>query len=291
MKPVFLLIFLSYTVTFLSASNSDSDTSDRSYVFMSGKVSLAEKDTFLPIKSFDGKRFHLEGHNKAIKPTRKLSASMRTTMVVSNKFADINEFEYGFDSLMDQLETMHDINEMESEQMRFQAGTEFTNSRLYFGRARPGMTEGDKAVVVLNDLTQDQFDNAVGGPTNSRLVDTFRGRFLVTPKQSLENTYAALLLGLEVVNGEKEEREIVKGSMVRVIAVGDLEEGKRKTIKFGFDFPELNVSSAKVDILLFDGKNKHVATNLSPRLKALTAEQLQQLRETERQAKEKRASQ
>lgn len=284
-KYFYILSALLAMAVVVDAADHKSSESGNSYMFMSGKISAQMNDTFLPVKAFDGKRFHVSGSDSTIRPAKDISCAMKPVMVISNLYADVNELEYNFDSNADRLRSMWALNEMESEQMRFQAGVEFENMR---GGRPQGTTERDVAATALNDLTKDQVEEDIRKTGISNWVDNIRGKYSVVPNRSIENAYSALVLSF-VLYGEDESKDI-KRSIVRIVPVGDLQAGENKNLKFNCTFPELKISTGKLDIFLFDGKGKYVATNLSRGLKEITPEHLQRLRELEKQNKAKKAA-
>ena len=290
MKSLSIISILIAATTWANADSHQSSPSNSHYIFMSGKISAQVKDTFHQVKAFDGKRLHLDGDAKPVRPTKDLACSMRPNMVVSNLYADIGDFEYAFESNAEKLRTLEAINELSADQMRFEAGTEFENMLLFrAGTLRTEMTEHDEAAAALNELTQNQIDDEFKDSDLSARIDTVRGRCSLIPNRTIENAYAALVMSFEGVGANEESRN--KGSIVRIIPVGDLQAGAVKRLKFNSDFPELLVSRAKLDLFLYDGKSKYVGTNLSRGLKEISTEELERLRERERLKKEKAAAQ
>ncbi|MCB1121343.1 MAG: hypothetical protein KJT03_07330, partial [Verrucomicrobiae bacterium] len=118
-----------------------------------------------------------------------------------------------------------------------------------------------------------------------KVVDNVHGSCVISASQSMENVYTALVLTLEVLNSGKSP-DVIKGSIVRILPVGDLEVGEEENFKFNLDFPAVRVANANLDFYFFYGEGKHIATNLSQRLKKLSSEQLEQLRAMQRKGVE-----
>jgi len=281
----FSLLVFSFSA---SAQIPDAEPSADYYLFMSGKVSAQIKRDFFPIESFDGKRLQLTGSKKSLKPVDGLNCSLQPVMVISKYFAEIRELEFTFDSQAEKLRTMMAINEMNAEQMRQQATTEFENAVAAMDGRGQLVSEGDRSVEALGELTQDQTEKELLYSGLHKQVDSLYGRCTIVPDTDLENAYTVAVLSFEGVGATKTspgQRSI----FVRIAPIGDLQAGVGEPIKFDYSFPELKATSAKIDLFLFNGDSKHVATNLSRGLKPLTTEEFEEFRNIEKKAKTKNA--
>ena len=106
-------------------------------------------------------------------------------------------------------------------------------------------------------------------------MDTVKGQCTFLSEKDIPNAYGALSISLNVVN---KDGEINKSALIRTFPVGDLKAGIAQTVEFESQFPELKVGGAKIDLFLFDGKGKHVATNMARGLKKVSKEELEALR-------------
>ena len=272
----------------VSAQISDSEPSADYYLFLSGKVSAQIKRDFFPIESFGGKRLQLTGSKKSLKPVDGLNCSMQPVMVISKYFVEIRDLEFTFDSQAEKLRTMMAINEMNAEQMRQQATNEFEKAVAAMNGNRQLVSEGDRSVEALGELTKDQTEKELLYSGLHKQVDSLYGRCTIVPDTDLKNAYAVAVLifeGVEATNTSAGQQ----ATFVRIAPVGDLQAGVGEPIKFDYSFPELKATSAKIDLFLFNGDSKHVATNLSRGLKPLTTVEFEQLRDIEKKAKTKNA--
>lgn len=272
----------------LSAQISDAETSADYYLFMSGKVSAQIKRDFFPIESFDGKRLQLTGSKKSLKPVDGLNCSMQPVMVISKYFVEIRDLEFSFDSQAEKLRTMMAINEMNAEQMRQQATNEFEKAVAAMNGDRQLVSEGDRSVEALGELTKDRTEKELLYSGLHKQVDSLYGRCTIVPDTDLKNAYTVAVLSFEGV-GATNTSAGQQATFVRIAPVGDLKTGVGEPIKFDYSFPELKASSAKIDLFLFNGDSKHVATNLSRGLKPLTTDEFEQLRDIEKKAQSKKA--
>ena len=291
MKSITLFFLLSMVLPFLHAE----DASDQHYVFLSGVISAKIKDQFVPINSFDGKRLNFDGAAKSTRPTARMSCSMQPVVAISNLYVDINEWEYSFSSMEANLRSLQVINQMNSEQMRFEAANEFSNSQLGgdFQDAQSDgddvgaseiarqMTAGDNAVQALNDLTYDQIIDEIREVGSFGLRDTINGRCSIVSDRQIDNAYGAIVLSFREANAQKRLQGI-RRSVVRIFPVGNIQPGVANRLKFTCSFPELRLTDTKLDVFLFDGNGQHVATNRSRAIKEITAEQLEKFRELEK---------
>ncbi len=287
MKYITLLLSILTFNFSVSAQISDAEHSADYYLFMSGKVSAQVKRDFFPINSFDGKRLQLTGWKKPLKPVDGLNCSMQPVMVISKYFAEIRDLEFTFDSQAEKLRTMMAINEMNAEQMRQQATTEFENAVAAMDGNRQLVSEGDRSVEALGELTKEQTEKELLYSGLNKRVDSLYGRCTIVPDTDLENAYSVAVLSFEGVGATKTSAG-QRSIFVRIAPIGDLKTGVGESVKFDYSFPELKATSAKIDLFLFNGDSKHVATNLSRGLKPLTTEEFEELRNIEKKAKTKK---
>ncbi len=254
------------------------------YLFMSGKVSAQTNKQFYPVESFDGKRLNLDGYNRALKPTKSLNCTLSPLMVISPFYTEIRDLEYSFDSNAEKFRTMMVINEMSAEQMRFEAGNEFEKAVANLGGQGDSVpfTQQDIDNIELDELTKEQKEAELLKSGLNKLIDSIYVRCTLVPDRSVENAFAAAVIRIEAM-GDSDNRV----SFVRIAPIGTLEAGIGKPIKFDCSFPELRAGDADIDLFLFDGDGKHIATNHSRGLKKLTTEELEEFRNLDKKAKSK----
>ena len=272
----------------VSTQISDAEPSADYYLFLSGKVSAQIKRDFFPIESFDGKRLQLTGSKKSLKPVNRLNCSLQPVMVISKYFVEIRDLEFTFDSQAERLRTMMAINEMNAEQMRQQATTEFENTVAAMDGRGQLVSEGDRSVEALGELTKDQTEKEFLYSGLHKQVDSLYGRCTVVPDTDLENAYTVAVLIFEGV-GATNTSVGQQTTFVRIASIGNLQKGVGEPIKFDYSFPKLKATSAKIDIFLFNGEGKHVATNLSRGLRSLTTEEFEEFRSLEKKTKTRNA--
>lgn len=264
------------------------DTSEKSYyLFLSGKVSAELRGELRPITGFDGKRYQLE--DKTVKPSGKLAAGLTPILAVSTMYAEVAEFSFNLHSLESEIRALHTMNEIGAEDLRNQMGLDFEYSTLATDRLSAAAT-GDTSRLneiqdqqkdlwdsedTLEELTYNQTIDQTANLGGLRFMDTVKGQCTLLSEKDIPNVYGALSISLQFVN---KEGEINKSAIIRTFPIGDLEAGTPKPVKFESHFPELKVGGAKVDLFLFDGNGKHVATNMARGLKKVSKEELEALR-------------
>lgn len=256
-----------------------SHSETRNLLFMSGSVETQIKKKFHTVETFDGKRFQVSGSRKPVKVTGKTNCFFVPEMVVSSMYSEISDIDYQVDSLASRLREMATINEMNAEQMRYEAGADFESARARMdGRnALERVTEREGKVAAIDELTKNQIDSGVGELNPERLFDNIRGSYSVNAESSMGNAYAATVLTFDGVNPRKGvggRRE----TFVRMGAIGDLVAGESKEVTFDFEFPEMTASSVKLDFFLFDGNGEPIATNRSRGLQQLSDAQLEEFK-------------
>jgi len=268
------------------AQDSESPETRAFYLFMSGKVSAQAKKQFYPVESFDGKRLNLDGYKRTLKPTKNLNCTLSPLMVISPYYAEIRDLEYSFDSNTEKFRTMMVINEMNAEQMRFEAGNEFEKAVANMDRQGNSVpfTQQDIDNIELDELTKDQKEDELLKAGFNKMIDSLYVRCTLVPDRSVDNAYATAVIRIEAA-GNSDDRI----SFVRIAPIGSLEAGIGKPVKFESSFPELRAGNADIDLFIYDGDGKHIATNRSRGLQKLTPEELEELRNLDKQAREKKA--
>ena len=78
--------------------------------------------------------------------------------MISPYYAELRDLEYSFDSNAEKFRTMMVINEMNAEQMRFEAGNEFEKAVANMDRQGDSVpfTQQDIDNIELDELTKDQ---------------------------------------------------------------------------------------------------------------------------------------
>ncbi len=272
----------------VSTQISDAEPSADYYLFMSGKVRAQVNRNFFPIESFDGKRLKLTGSKKSPKPVNRLNCSMQPVMVISKYFVEIRDLEFTFDSQAERLRTMMAINEMNAEHMRQQAATEFENAVAAMDGRGQLVSEADRSVEALGELTKDHTEKEFLYSGLHKQADSLYGRCTIVPETDLENAYTVAVLIFEGV-GATNTSAGQQATFVRIAPIGDLQKGVGEPIKFNYSFPKLKATSAKIALFLFDGESKHIATNLSSGLKSLTTEEFEEIRGVEKKAGKRNA--
>ena len=268
------------------AQDSESPETRAFYLFMSGKVSAQAKKQFYPVESFDGKRLNLDGYKRTLKPTKNLNCTLSPLLVISPYYAEIRDLEYSFDSNTEKFRTMMVINEMNAEQMRFEAGNEFEKAVANMDRQGNSVpfTQQDIDNIELDELTKDQKEDELLKAGFNKMIDSLYVRCTLVPDRSVDNAYATAVIRIEAA-GNRDDRI----SFVRIAPIGSLEAGIGKPVKFESSFPELRAGNADIDLFIYDGDGKHIATNRSRGLQKLTPEEPEELRNLDKQAREKKA--
>ncbi|MEC7906647.1 MAG: hypothetical protein VYC82_05435 [Verrucomicrobiota bacterium] len=268
------------------AQDSESPETQAFYLFMSGKVSAQAKKQFYPVESFNGKRLNLDGYKRTLKPSKNLNCTLSPLMVISPYYAEIRDLEYSFDSNTEKFRTMMVINEMNAEQMRFEAGNEFEKAVANMDRQGKSVpfTQQDIDNIELDELTKDQKEDELLKAGFNKMIDSLYVRCTLVPDRSVDNAYATAVIRIEAA-GNSDDRI----SFARIAPIGSLEAGIGKPVKFESSFPELRAGNADIDLFIYDGDGKHIATNRSRGLQKLTPEELEELRNLDKQAREKNA--
>ncbi|GAB5558683.1 MAG: hypothetical protein SynsKO_03300 [Synoicihabitans sp.] len=224
-----------------------------SYLFLSGKVKVNIKKDRLPIRNFDGEYFHFAESQKSLSADASVRAWLQPVMVLSNYYADISGLSYRLGS---------------------ERNDEDKNRPLRPAQDQPLFQETE-----LDARTKAHIENALREFKGSRWIDTLDGRCEITSTRSVENAYAALVLSIDQVIPRVSQA--IRRTAVNLVPVGNLAAGESRTLEFNTQFPLFEALSADLEIFLFDGSGKHIATNLSRGLEELTPEQVDELRALE----------
>lgn len=272
----------------VTAQKPSAPAENNSYLFLAGKVSAQLKNDFVRVQSFDGKKFQLTGSEKTLRANKPLPATLQPVMVVSKFYASVDDLEYNFSDTSGELKNLLAINAVEKQQMRYEAAVDVQNFRQGLVTTRPPVTDASKAAMALNAETREHVEKKLRGWGDSRLIDTLQGASKIVANRNVTNAYAALVLKLD--QQVKNLNEPNRHTFVRIVGVGDLDAGAPKTFKFRTSFPRLEASFGELEIFLFDGSGKYVATNRSRGLRELNPQQLKELRELEMNNRAERAS-
>ncbi len=272
---------------FVYAESSSSTTGDNSYLFLAGKVSAQLKDAYIRVQSFDGKKFHLIGSDKTLRANKPLLATLQPVMVVTKFYANVESLEFNFTDTSSELSNLLAINAVEKQQMRFEAATDFQNFKQGLVTTRPPVTDATKAATAMRADTLEHVEENIRDWGGSRLIDTIQGACHIITNRDVAHAYAALVLKIDQM--VKDQAEPQRQTIVRIVGVGDIAANDAKSFKFRTGFPRLEATFGEMEIFLFDGSGKYVATNLSRGLRELTPQQLVELRELEMKNRAKRS--
>ncbi len=284
MKRIKTLIIgiLAIAVTFFASAADRPVSESGHYAFSSGDLVAAYKSGFLPVLSGDKKGVYIDT-DRGIKRIRySTECRLFPKLVISDQVVTISDVKYGFDNLrQSQLEAS-----AMTETMRNEAATERTILLRGGGiaGAPPGgpseeiQAEIDEMKEVQSEnseFVKESLENDAYG--RGEFSDIINVKFNLFSETDLKNVYCAM-----VVRYLQRDRNISekfsKAQVVRVKKIGNMDTGRPNKVRFSYPLPEGFVNDKGIEIFLFSGEGKPLATNQSRNLQPLTTEELQKIR-------------
>lgn len=269
-------------VVAFSVSAADSVVSESGYyAFFSGDLVAAYKSGFLPVLSGDKKGVYIDT-GLGIKRVRySTECRLLPKLVISDKVVTISDVKYGFDNLRQSQLEAGAMTEM----MQNELATERT--ALLRGGGIAGAPPGGPSEEVqaeINEMKEVQAKNSefvkesLENDAYSRgaFSDLINVKFNLFSETDLENVYCAMAvryLRRDRNNSEK----LAKAQMVRIKKIGNLNTGRPNKVRFSYALPEGFANDNGIELFLFTGDGKPIATNLSRNLRPLTVAELKRI--------------
>jgi len=113
--------------------------------------------------------------------------------------------------------------------------------------------------------------------SRGELSDLINVRFDLLPETDLKNVYCAMVVRY-LQKDDSNSGKFAKVKMVRMKKIGNLDTGRPNKVRFSYPLSEGFVNDKGIEIFLFSGDGKPLATNLSRNLRPLTVEELRKIR-------------
>ncbi len=278
-KIITILIgLLAVTVAFPVSADDGVDRESGYYSFISGELVAAYESGFLPVLYGDRRGVYVDT-DRGIKRIRySTECRLISKMGISDQIVTIADAKYGFDNLRQaQLET-----DAVSEMMQNEAATE--TAIIMKGGGIAGAPPGglnEEVQAEINEMkalqaetsgfVQESLEYDAYG--RGELSDIINVRFDLFSEADLENVYCAMLVRYLQKNRDTSGK-LAKARIVRMKKIGNLVAGRPNRVRFSYPLPEGFVSNKGIEIFLFSGEGKPLATNLSRNLNPLTVEEL-----------------
>ncbi len=283
MKQISKLIVGSIAVAFAFSTHAEDKVSSESgyYAFFSGDLVAAYKSGFLPVLSADRKGVYIDT-DKGIKRVRySTECRLLSKMAISDQIVAISGIKFGFDNLQQsQLEAS-----AMTETMREEAAVERT-ALLRGGGIAGSPPEGPSEEVQadIDEMKDVQSKNSEfvreslenDAYSRGELSDLINVRFDLLPETDLKNVYCAMVVRY-LQRDENFSDRFAKARIVRMKKIGDLDTGRPNKVRFSYPLPEGFVNDNGIEIVLFSGEGKPIATNLSRNLRPLTVEEYRKI--------------
>jgi len=112
--------------------------------------------------------------------------------------------------------------------------------------------------------------------SRGELCDIINVKFDLLPETDLKNVYCAMVVRY-LQKDDRNSGEFAKVKMVRMKKIGNLDTGRPNKVRFSYPLPEGFVNDKGIEIFLFYGDGKPLATNLARNLRPLTIEEYQKI--------------
>lgn len=281
MKRISIAFIGSLSVAVAFSVSAADDSESGYYAFTSGHLVAAYKSGFLPVLSGDKRGVYIDT-DLGIKRIRySTECKLLPKLVISDQLVTISDVKYGFDNLrQSQLEAR-----AMTESMRNEAATERTILLRGGGIAgSPPEGPSEEVQAQIDEMKEVQAENSEfikesleqDAYSQGELSDLINVRFSLLPESELENVYCAMLVRYLRRDGNNSGK-LAKVQIVGMKKIGNLDMGRPKKVRFSHPLPEGYVNDKGIEILLFSGDGKPLATNLSRNLRPLTVEEYQKI--------------
>ncbi len=271
-----VLVFAFTLLTF--TGRSQSEVGDH-YVFSGGYLMAEYKSGFLPVLSGDKKGVYIETE-KGVKRVRYSNeCRLVPNDFISDKIVKILDSKFGFDNLrQSQLET----NAM-SESMRNEVGTQaeiILKGGGIAGAPTEGLSEERQAEIDALKKAQEDHSNLVkesledDAYTRGELSDLINVKLELLSEWDLENVYCVMVVNYLRRSGPS-FNQYSKSQIVRMKKIGHLAAGISSKVKFAYKLPEGYVNEHGIELVLFTGDGKPLATDQSRNLRRMTMAELE----------------
>lgn len=285
-KIMSAVIIGSLVVGVASSVSADENTGRQNgyYIFSGGHLVAAYKSGYLPVISADKKGVYINT-DRGIKRIRySTECKLISKLAISDQVVAVSELKYGFDNLrQSQLES-----QAVSEMMQNEAATEASilmKGGGIAGAPPGGLSEELQAEInqmkevqsETSEFVKESLENDAYG--RGELSDIVNVRFNLLPETDLKNVYCAMVVRYlqkdPIIPGK-----LSRARVVRVKKIGSLDTGRPNKVRFSCPFPEGFVNEKGLELFLFHGEAKPLATNLSRNLRPLIEEELRKISPT-----------
>lgn len=268
------LCLLVFIVGFARAADEEGEGASGYYIFSTADLVAAYKSAYLPVLSGDKRGVYVET-GKGIKRIRYSSdCRLFPQSGIADQIVEISDTDYGFLNLRQSKIESSAMSDM----MRAEVGTEIeilTKGGGMTTAPSSGLSAEDEIVVEgleanqrhINSVVQESFEN--DSFNRGVLTDLIDVKFKLTPERDVKNAYCALIVRYFRIDARNSNKPVA-GKFVRMKGLGDLDAGRPNNIKFRYPLPEGIVSEDDIELLLFSGDGKALATNQSKNLRPLT---------------------
>lgn len=258
------------------------------FAFLSGEVRTEIKGAPRTIAGSKGKKMIFEESRDTAPFAAQLTYQFIPVVALSDDYVEISEISLGFNSIATNLREAKLRSDMQAIQDAAQvqiANLESEANAMESGGDSDGaILKSMEAEEVSNDVQQ-MVEQGLGMIDDGMLekegaFDIFYANFDVLPHQDVENAYAALVMTYDETDAVL-KRQGIRKSIVRTSHLGDLEADRPMKVRVSKTFVEQVVTGAEIEVYIFSGDGKPIATNKSTGLKQLTPEQLRKWRDLE----------
>lgn len=292
-RPYPLSILLGI-VAAIAATNSSSAPPDGDelphYAFISGELTTSFKNSVQTIAGSDGKKLLLEDTTLRLPFGKNVSFRFTPAVALSNEFAEVSEVSVAFNSI---AASKREAN-VAADNQAIQDGANLEVGRLESQASAAIALGNEDAAIELQQKAQEiAFETSElisqtqamideGWFEKEDVFDLYFATFSIKPHQDIKDAFAALVMTYDETDPLLKRQEIKK-SIVSMASLGDLMADTETPIKVSKSFVEQTVIGAEIEVFIFSGEGKPIATNRSSALKQLTPEQLKRWRELEAQ--------
>ncbi len=265
----------------LAEQATDADALTDVYLFTSVEVSKHVRNELLPVVGAAKKRLVVETQSGALRRVKFTQGgiSSKPELVTSSLYAELSPIKFDLQNRAAERRTARLENTLD-DQVDF---AEATIAEIDSGNSPTvaGQPQGVSKEAYRQDLANTVHDSSSLREdlrfAESTLADTIYASVEVTPRADIAEAYG---LVLATAQGSTQKSETVALSLQYL---GNLQAGVPNKVDFMLATKEQRIHEPKFTFFLFAGDGSPIATNQSPRLKQLTAAELQSLQQSQTQ--------
>jgi hypothetical protein len=244
---------------------------DKAYLFLGVDVMAESGSRYYPVSTVRKRHLYIDlGDTEKRLPIR-TPCVLRTKWEITQNFAEILE-------MQTDMEMSQDTTELDA--MADMLRAERRSAMMASDARNAGDSRRAQAIEERNKDYQTSVQDLIdrGELVDSAKVDTITIDASILPQADATNAYMVACVTYDIEDPDTGEIR-GRGGQAKANYLGDLAKGKVRELKFRTGVDAFKLAGAEVTLHLYSGSGEPIALSNSPKLRELTPEQVQKLRE------------